>query len=405
MKTFLLSTILILSIYALGYAGISISGPSTVCPYQEYTFEIDVSFILGQCGSTQWTIKNSNGAIVASGFGDTITYAFPSPDKEVYSIRASASGGLGCFNWYGVTKYVTTVYPKPRIIGPGKLCAGGTGVFTPTVNATGICFHHKIDWKVPAGWGQSISSSGQLILTVPSSAQNKYYILSARVWYNDRNEFGDYQNKSIWIGKPATIVAIPNGVPAIQAPLFSWVNINAASTGASTYNWWVNNSSALSLISNNGTIATIECMETGRYYVYVNSANSCGTSTNMQIPIDVTTGGGGLFSGGKGGGQYRMANETDLESEIASSELEVEVDNSLIYPNPANDEITVLIKNSNNEVPASIYLVDLKGQVVLTKTVSESETTLNVSDFDDGIYFVRIKNEYGIIIKKLIIQN
>ena len=60
---------------------------------------------------------------------------------------------------------------------------------------------------------------------------------------------------------------------------------------------------------------------------------------------------------------------------------------SKIYPNPANDNITIQLKNVDQ---ATITLYNLVGQEVKSVTSSNLETTVNVSDLQPGIYIIKI---------------
>jgi hypothetical protein len=61
-----------------------------------------------------------------------------------------------------------------------------------------------------------------------------------------------------------------------------------------------------------------------------------------------------------------------------------------IYPNPARDHITLEMKAANNAV-VQLQMVNVVGKVVLEKQVNTTNDriTLNVSDFSQGVYFIR----------------
>lgn len=62
----------------------------------------------------------------------------------------------------------------------------------------------------------------------------------------------------------------------------------------------------------------------------------------------------------------------------------------LIYPNPAVDEITLKILNSNIEEPFSIY--SITGIKLMEGTI-KSEVNLNINDLSEGVYFLKTKNQ------------
>lgn len=72
-----------------------------------------------------------------------------------------------------------------------------------------------------------------------------------------------------------------------------------------------------------------------------------------------------------------------------------------IFPNPANDIINI---SSGNDVPKSIEITNIIGQTILSlNKINDLNTTVNLSDFSQGLYFVKVnftdKNVSGHFIK------
>ena len=83
-----------------------------------------------------------------------------------------------------------------------------------------------------------------------------------------------------------------------------------------------------------------------------------------------------------------------------------EIDNNSmisIYPNPANDFMTVSLGAESADATA-IYVTNALGEMVLAEKVTSSNTTLNTSNLTSGIYFVKIESKNGSAIKKFIKQ-
>ena len=59
-----------------------------------------------------------------------------------------------------------------------------------------------------------------------------------------------------------------------------------------------------------------------------------------------------------------------------------------IYPNPVNDILYVEAINFNKEDQLKIY--DVSGRLVLTKTLNEVNTNVDISDLSSGVYFIKI---------------
>ncbi|HCQ28901.1 MAG TPA: hypothetical protein DIU39_01370 [Flavobacteriales bacterium] len=78
----------------------------------------------------------------------------------------------------------------------------------------------------------------------------------------------------------------------------------------------------------------------------------------------------------------RMA--SDVEDVTGVNELS---DNSIaLYPNPATDFISV------ENIKGNINIIDITGKVIKTVKSNASRTTINVSGFAKGIYFIQLEN-------------
>ncbi len=96
----------------------------------------------------------------------------------------------------------------------------------------------------------------------------------------------------------------------------------------------------------------------------------------------------------------RMAYANDLVSTSSISETDLSK-SVLIFPNPASEIIEVYVENN---IMHSIALIDITGRVVYNAEINENKTILNINEFDPGVYFVSVSTEYGLIVKKMIIE-
>lgn len=74
-----------------------------------------------------------------------------------------------------------------------------------------------------------------------------------------------------------------------------------------------------------------------------------------------------------------------------------------VYPNPATDAVVINI-NAEKFETAEVSIIDTKGNVVLETRVHNTETTLNISSLNTGIYFVKINAEQFNKIMKLVVK-
>lgn len=74
-----------------------------------------------------------------------------------------------------------------------------------------------------------------------------------------------------------------------------------------------------------------------------------------------------------------------------------------IYPNPANNSITINYSGDLNE-KTSISICNYLGQEMLQSNLQSNTTTINVSDFSNGIYFIKIRTNKTQAVQRLVIQ-
>ncbi|RFC53996.1 T9SS type A sorting domain-containing protein [Brumimicrobium aurantiacum] len=76
-------------------------------------------------------------------------------------------------------------------------------------------------------------------------------------------------------------------------------------------------------------------------------------------------------------------------------------DKLLMYPNPANNEVHLILEDYAID---KITLLNVNGQMIYKKEFLQSNVVIDVSSFQKGIYFLYIESEGNSITKKLIIE-
>ncbi len=100
------------------------------------------------------------------------------------------------------------------------------------------------------------------------------------------------------------------------------------------------------------------------------------------------------------GGYFNFYNTTEAKSIIRLNGNSVLSNNSFfndkniaVYPNPATNNVTI----STTENLQSIAIYDILGKQIFTKTSNNSSETIDVSSFDNGVYFARILSENSVL--------
>ena len=73
-----------------------------------------------------------------------------------------------------------------------------------------------------------------------------------------------------------------------------------------------------------------------------------------------------------------------------------------IYPNPSNGNININL--GNNTTVVSITVIDINGKTIATHSTSDNNLSLNLSEVENGIYFVQINTANDVITKKISIR-
>ena len=72
-----------------------------------------------------------------------------------------------------------------------------------------------------------------------------------------------------------------------------------------------------------------------------------------------------------------------------------------IYPNPASEQVTI----SNIEVGSIVSLIDLSGKMISQTIANSSSLNIPTSDFNAGVYFVRVMSENGAVgVERLVVE-
>ncbi len=93
---------------------------------------------------------------------------------------------------------------------------------------------------------------------------------------------------------------------------------------------------------------------------------------------------------------------TSLEASPVGIETIDKEKTFVIYPNPANDKISIKLNNGKTEL-VTLTIMDATGRIIMKKPFT-GKTILDVSAFKSGIYFVRIKDNQLNEVRKLVIQ-
>ncbi|HNW97824.1 MAG TPA: T9SS type A sorting domain-containing protein [Bacteroidales bacterium] len=141
---------------------------------------------------------------------------------------------------------------------------------------------------------------------------------------------------------------------------------NYLQSSATTGNQWYNSSGAIS----GATSQTYTPQTTDTYYVIVTS-NNCPSAHSNSITVN-TTG---------------IADNTNNKNYFE------------LYPNPAYDFLTVINPGIQN---AKYSIYNVQGKLLYFQPAVNKNTTINISNLEKGVYFIKAESTEGTTIKRFI---
>uniref|UniRef100_UPI004049FBCE T9SS type A sorting domain-containing protein n=1 Tax=Fluviicola sp. TaxID=1917219 RepID=UPI004049FBCE len=84
------------------------------------------------------------------------------------------------------------------------------------------------------------------------------------------------------------------------------------------------------------------------------------------------------------------------------SNSENEEDNFTLFPNPTNSKLYLKTTSNFNTSNVEILIKDINGKVVVKDYFDLNN--MDLSELENGVYFVTLKNEEAVVEKKIIVN-
>ncbi|MBP1630602.1 MAG: hypothetical protein H6Q15_1495 [Bacteroidetes bacterium] len=97
---------------------------------------------------------------------------------------------------------------------------------------------------------------------------------------------------------------------------------------------------------------------------------------------------------------YSYGIEDCITPLVGLNDIEKQIENITIYPNPAREDISF----SSSLMIKRIEIYDIMGKKVYSLDINNYSKTINVSSFNKGIYIARLNTEQGLVSKKFIVE-
>ncbi len=258
---------------------------------------------------------------------------------------------------YAAPETTCTIVPSlmPTASVNGTVCAGATINFTASITGTATPTY---SWSGPNTFTSNIQNPS---ITNASAIHVGTYTLTIN---NGGNiETATTQVNSV-VNLSITAVSTQTNILCVGETATLTAN------GASTYTWNP---------GGNGTTIVVSPTVTSTYSVTGVDVNGCEANTVLTQSVSICT---------------------SINNISSNQNLMLQ-----IYPNPANDVITINY-DGLNETNSSIEITNTVGKIIMIQDVAnETLKNINVSNLSNGIYFVQLKqNGKSIATKKLVIN-
>jgi hypothetical protein len=258
--------------------------------------------------------------------------------------------------------------------------------------------------------------------TPPYSGTGNYTVTAGSYTYTVTDANGCTSTTSISISQPPQLIAEAGNDQIVYygyAPM-ACATLNGSSvggTGTASYEWFDDNGQSV------GNTASINVCPstTTTYTVVATDANGCSASDDVTIcVIDVV-----CYAGNSGIAKVEMchnghticinANAVAAHLAIGStlgscseingcvskmaSNIEQRDEFIEVYPNPTEGILTINTHYENDEM-IEIQVYNMMGEVVLNYTLTNGQNQIDLSNFSNGIYIVKHKEDIYKVIKQ-----
>jgi hypothetical protein len=94
--------------------------------------------------------------------------------------------------------------------------------------------------------------------------------------------------------------------------------------------------------------------------------------------------------------------ESNTDRSIGGTQQDLE--NILVYPNPTKGQFNIALHNSNETTFSQISILDANLKTITAIGTSQSIYSFDLSEYENGIYFVRIQTNGKNTLKKVVLS-
>jgi hypothetical protein len=333
--------------------GIYYIAVKNIATFPPWFFTWDDLSVTTLCSSPTITASASNPSVCAGGSSSlTVTGAASS-----YSWNTGSTSTV-----IVVSPSVSTVYTITASNGPGcnstQTVAVGISA-PPTLSISGsntVCANNNLTLTVSGASNYTWNPTSQTtsVVVVTPSVNTTYSVIGSASGCTAT------ANQNVSVTPSPTVGVTPS--QSICAGTLGVTTLTTASTG-NTFTWSPGN-------SNNNTIVVPTPTTTSVYSVTATNPQGCRTTVTTTLTVQNCAG----------------VNEKSI------------ADNTLIYPNPTNGLVNVTLAPGLNNCTIEVY--DVTGKLVKSTQINQTQSTLDLKDFANGLYTYKVKSAAKTVIKE-----
>jgi hypothetical protein len=386
--------------------------------YYSYTNWTSLQLLVGSAQSTTGMVPIATASPAASPAYKPLSNTFQVSTSGLYYIDVRGTSSGACCGYYLTWDDLCITIP----------CSLNTPTLGVTASATTICKGQSVNLTASGAtsytWNTGANTSNisdtpngnyTYVVTGENGSTGCTATMSQQVIVNPTPDIG------IFVDKPTVCSGSPANLTAFGAVTYSW------NTGSNNQSIVVNPTS-MTIYTVSGS-NTYNCTSFQTTTVNVNSLPTVivgGPATICSGESAVLTGSGAVTYQWMSSSIFITANPvqvnpttsiaytvagTDANGCMSTAIFNLAVDpctgvnelnglqTSFVYPNPTSGIVTVIAKKSSM---MNIELYDISGRRILTDVTSGNKVEIDLSEFTNGIYYLKITSENSAEVFKIV---
>jgi poly(hydroxyalkanoate) depolymerase family esterase len=343
-----------------------------------------------------WTVPA--GASIVSGQGTNSIVVNFGTNSGFISVQETTSAG--CIN--DVASLYVTVSYTVTVTQTSSIACYGEATATLSVTATGGTSPYTYSWAPSGGTASTTTGLVAGTYTVTATDNNSVVVTSSSFTVNQPTIISGSQTVSLCSGQSITVGS--HTYTATNTYLDTLTASNGCDSLLTTYlTVYPLNPVSLSITGNDSLCNTDATFVLSGGNPAGGIYSGVAVNTGSFSPISANTGWNVItYSVTDGNNCTNTSKDSLFVGNCLSTDIsDFNTSNSNVYPNPANDVITISINEFNQ---SEVKLYNSSGILVLTRKIIANSTKLDIHTLPNGLYLLNVNTEQGTVAHRIIKQ-